>query len=204
MLNTIFIHLRQFFTEYPTCTEIARHMITILYFLLFVKPVIITDAPVTFQELSLRIVQFTSQKDYTSFVQLSPGVEEWKTFDPKQMEGLSEAQIQTKIEQGNIPRLKRQLNAIVEDARSHGVKMKEIEFNNVKVQRFSDDPAQPVKLEIMFYYDHMSGRFSAKAAEINGHWYLLDFLQEESPFKDIRVQGGNSMIRPTGYAGRRN
>ena len=153
----------------------------------------------SFQELSMRIIEANSKKDFAAFSKLIPGTEEWKAFDPEQVKDLTEEEIKLKVEEGNLPRLKRQFDEVQEDARSRGVRIKDIVFNTVKVQRFSDDQQQAVKLEIMFYYDHKSGRFSVKAAEINSHWFLLDFKQEESPFKDIRVSGGNSLLKQMGF-----
>ena len=173
-------------------------MFNLFYFIFLFSGNPPVEAPGTFQALSTRIVEYSSKKDFASFSNLAPGPEEWKAYDPEQVKGLTEEEIKLKIASGNLPRLKRQFDEVQDDARSRGVRMKDISFNTVKMQRFSDDPNQAVKLEILFYYEHMSGRLSVQAAEINHHWYLLDFKQEESPFKDIRVTGGNSLLKNLG------
>ncbi len=134
-------------------------------------------------ELFLRSV---AERKFRILMPVLPGVEQWKKLSPDQTKGLSDQEIGDEIRHGNIPALESAYHHIIHAATRGGFQVKEISFNDVVVQRYSDSKNIPVGLEVLFFYDHYHDKFHLTAVELDGRWYLLGIREPDVAFSQVR------------------
>lgn len=176
--------------------EILFCLLVLAFSVAFVLP----NRPQRPTELGERIVEAISSRDFKQLDALQPGVAEWKVFGPDQTEGLTDEEIEAKMDAGNTNKLRRGFDEIMAAGRFKKIKFRNIRFNEVIIKRYYEEKDAPIGLEVMFFYDHYNGKILVSAIEQAGEWYLLEMKGGENAFQDIPVQSrgglGNFQFRP--------
>ena len=138
------------------------------------------------EEFAQKFVTSFKKKDFKTVRKMMPGPEQWRILAPKQTEGMSDAEIMTEVETSNEAKVQMHFFTLLEEARAKKIKIKEIEFNQLHIQKYYERPNSPMGMEVLFDYDHFHGKFSLTVIEFQDEWFLLDIENPDKTFETLR------------------
>ena len=162
---------------------IATTLMTMVFGTAYVSLPGPTDADEVFAE---KFVQSFKRKDLRSIRSMMPGPDEWRLLAPKQTEGMTDAEIMAEVETSNEAKVAMHFHTLLQEARAKKIKVREIEFNQMHLQKYHERPNTPMGMEILFDYEHFHGKFSLTVVEYQDEWFLLDIEHPDKTFETLR------------------
>jgi hypothetical protein len=156
-----------------------------LFLCLLLLPTLAPSPPAgadSYERLGRSVLQALRERSFARLKALTPGTPAiCRKLAPKEFGGKSDREIARSLKKTYYPKLRRDFDNVLRSARDRKIDLSKLTFIGVHAHPL-EDSSIVAGVEIDYAYKELNGTLTVAAAELDGTYYLTEFLISYDPF----------------------